>query len=460
MGPTLAMGLNGAGVAATVGKAVPLVFLLGLLGVGLVAYGFWRLTQHFHQAGSVYALAGATIGPRAGFFGGFALLGTYLAFLVCTLAATGVFAQAFLHATGIRSTGPWVAVALLAAVGVTALNSRDGRTTARTLLIVEGIGILAMLVLAAVIMGRTATGSAPRHQSLDLSVFTAGGTTYGAVMTATVFAFLSWAGFEACASLGEETDDPKRNIPRALAGSVLLTGGLYVLMMFAQTIGFGTDAQGVRAFGAAESALSSLSGQYIGTWFALVIGFTAVASAFAAALSSSAAAARMVQAMARDGFGPRALARAHPVTGAPSTALRVCGAVAAALTAVMYGTGAGAFDTYYWYATLGVLCVLVVYAVAGVGVIVFTLSGRGRIPRWELVVPVAGLGYLGFVFLQQSTGQRAPYTYFPWIAAAWCLAGVAVVLFAPSLTRRIGARLAGALVADAQLPDPNRKVPS
>lgn len=241
---------------------------------------------------------------------------------------------------------------------------------------------------------------------------------------------------------------------------MLLTGCLYVLMMFAQTIGFGTDAQGVREFGAAESALSTLSGQYIGTWFALVIAFTAVASAFAAALSSSAAAARMVQALARDGFGPRALARTHPVTGAPTTALRVCGAVAAALTAVMYGTGAAAFDTYYWYATIGVLCVLVVYAVAGVGVIVFTLSGRGRIPRYELVVPVAGLGYLGFVFLQQSSGQSAPYTYFPWIAAAWCLAGVAVVLAAPSLTRRIGARLTSVLVADAHPTDPNRKVPS
>ncbi|MEU5212475.1 APC family permease [Streptomyces sp. NPDC020742] len=460
MSPTLAMGLNGAGVAATVGKAVPLVFLLGLLGVGLVAYGFWRLTQHFNQAGSVYALAGATIGPRAGFFGGFALLGTYLAFLTCALAATGVLAQAFLHAMGLRSTGPWVAVALVTALGVTALNSRDGRTTARTLLIVEGIGILAMLVLATVIVGRTSTGSAPRHQTLDLSVFTAGGTSYGAIMTATVFAFLSWAGFEACASLGEETADPRRNIPRALAGSVLLTGGLYVLMMFAQTLGFGTDAQGVSEFSKAESALSTLSGQYIGTWFALVIAFTAAASAFAAALSSSAAAARMVQALARDGFGPRALARTHPVTGAPTAALRVCGALAAALTAVMYGTGVTAVDTYYWYATIGVLCVLVGYAVAGAGVIVFTLSGRGRIPRYELVIPCAGLGYLGFVFLQQSTGQSAPYTYFPWIAAAWCLAGVAVVLCAPSLTRRIGARLTGALAPEMSPTDINRKVPS
>ncbi|WP_307805316.1 APC family permease [Streptomyces spirodelae] len=445
MGPTLAMGINGAGVAATVGKAVPLVFLLGLLGVAVVGYGFWRLTQNFHHAGSVYALAGATIGPRAGFFGGFALLGTYLAFLVCTLAATGVFAHSFLHALGVTSTGPWIAVALIAGVGVTVLNSRDTRITARTLLIVEGIGIVAMLLLAAVVLGRTGTGSAPRHQSIDLSVFTPGAASYGAVMTATVFAFLSWAGFEACASLGEETDNPRRNIPRALAGSVLLTGALYVLMMFVQTIGFGTDDNGVSAFAEAESALVTLSGSYIGTWFSLVVAFTAVASAFAAALSSSAAASRMVLALARDGFGPAALARTDPATGAPTRALWLCGAVGGVSTVVMYGLGTSAFDTYYWYATIGVLCVLVVYALAGIGVMVFTLSGRGSIPKRELPIPLIGLGYLCFVLYKQVVGQSAPYTYFPWVAGAWCLTGVAIILLAPSLARRIGTRLTSEL---------------
>ncbi|MFC9239996.1 APC family permease [Streptomyces decoyicus] len=447
MGPTLAMGLNGAGVAAAVGPAVPLVFLLGLLGVALVGYGFWRLTQHFNHAGSVYALAGATIGPRAGFFGGFALLGTYLAFLTCTLAATSVFMHVLLQALGLDSTGPWITVALAAAVGVSILNSRDTRLTARTLLAMEGVGIVALLVLTAVILGRTATGTAPLHRTFDLSAFAPHGNGFGAIMAATVFAFLSWAGFEACASLGEETDNPRRNIPRALAGSVLLTGILYVVVMFAQTIGFGTDGAGVKAFGSSQSALSTLSEQYIGTWFGLVVTFTALTSAFAAALSSSAAAARMVYALARDGFGPKALARTDPRTGAPTTATWVTGAVAAVLCSVMQAFGSAAFDTYYWYATVGVLCVLVAYAVAGVGVIVFTLSGRGRVRRWELVIPVAGICYLAFVFLKQSTGQAAPYTYFPWIAAAWCLAGAAVVLFAPDLARRIGGRLAEELRA-------------
>ncbi|MCN9241086.1 APC family permease [Streptomyces sp. RY43-2] len=463
MGPTLAMGLNGAGVAGTVGTAVPLVFLLGLFGVALVGYGFWRLTRHISHAGSVYALAGSTIGPRAGFFGGFALLGTYLAFLACTLAATGVFVRAFLAALGVHDSGPWIVISLIAAVGVTVLNSRDTRITARALLLIEGIGILAMLVLSAVVMVRVGTGSAPRGQGFDLSPFTTGGHSTSAIVTATVFAFLSWAGFEACTSLGEETADPKRNIPRALVGSIVLTGILYVGVMFAETIGFGTDDRGIAAFTSAESALSTLAGQYIGTWFALVIAFTAAAAAFAGALSSSAAAARLCFALARDGFGPRRLARTHPRTHAPVPALRSTGVIGVLLCAAVWVAGTNAFDTYYWFATIGVLCLLVAYAVAGAGVIAFTLSGRGGIPRWEVVVPVAAIAYLVFVFTQQSTGQEAPYSYFPWIAGAWCLAGAAIVVLAPERAQRIGdslrAEQADAVGADPVPPAPADHAP-
>lgn len=450
MGPTLAMGLNGPGVAATAGRAVPLVFVLGLVGVGLVGYGFWRLTQHFNHAGSVYALAGATIGPRAGFFGGFALLGTYFFFLVCTNAAVGVFANAFLQQVGVHSTGPWVVFAVLTSVGVSILNARDTRITARTLLVIEGIGILAMLVLALVVVGGSAVGighgsEAGGPAALDLSTFTSGGTTWSAIMTATVFAFLSWAGFEACASLGEETDDPKRNIPRALVGSVILTGILYVLMMFTQTIGFGTDAAGVKAFSEAESPLSILSDHFIGAWFGLIVAFTAVASAFASSLSSSAAASRMVYALARDGFGPKRLARLDPSTGVPRQALLAVVLVALIADGIVWACGVGAFDSYYWFATLGVLCVLVAYAVVGVGVIVFILKRRSPIRVREAAFPTVGIAYLLFVFYKQSTGQDAPYSYFPWIAGAWCAVGAIVVFAAPGLASRIGQRLTGEL---------------
>jgi amino acid transporter len=93
MAPTLAMSLNGIGPAGLVGASVPLAFLMTFAAVGLVAYSFVRLTQRFNHAGSVYALAGASIGPRAGFFSGFGLLGVYLAFALGTAPPPGCSAS-------------------------------------------------------------------------------------------------------------------------------------------------------------------------------------------------------------------------------------------------------------------------------------------------------------------------------------------------------------------------------
>ena len=118
------------------------------------------------------------------------------------------------------------------------LSGRDIRLLAKILLAIEGVGILSMIVLVVVIFAK---GGAPTT-GVDFSAFSFDGVSASAVLSAVVAAFLSWAGFEACASMGEETDDPGRNIPRALAGTLILTGVLFVIVMFAQVVGFGTDA--------------------------------------------------------------------------------------------------------------------------------------------------------------------------------------------------------------------------
>src|SRR4051794_8021906 len=86
MAPTAAMALNGVVPAGIVGAAVPLVFLIATVGVLFVSYAFVRLSAHFSHAGSVYAFSGATLGPRAGFFAGWALFGTYLCFTAASAA--------------------------------------------------------------------------------------------------------------------------------------------------------------------------------------------------------------------------------------------------------------------------------------------------------------------------------------------------------------------------------------
>jgi amino acid transporter len=95
MAPTAAMALNGTVPAQLIGRAVPLAFIFATVGVVFVSYAFIRLSAHFSHAGSVYAFSGATLGPHAGFFSGWALLGTYLAFTAASTAEAGLFGVAF-----------------------------------------------------------------------------------------------------------------------------------------------------------------------------------------------------------------------------------------------------------------------------------------------------------------------------------------------------------------------------
>lgn len=442
MGPVMAMSLNGIGIAGLVGSGVPFTFVVSFIGTIFVAYAFIRLTRYITHAGSVYALAGSTLGARAGFFGGFALLGTYVFFAVCIAGACGVFFEAMMAEFGVTMPSwTWVIIPVVVAVFALILNVRESTVTARTLLGIGFVGIAAMVILSVVIIVRVATGDAPVSTGVDFSVLLPGDAPISAVMTAAVFGFLSWAGFESGAALGEETHNPKQAVPRALLLAVLVAGVIYVVVMFAQTIGFGTDAEGVAAFAGSSSTLTALASTYIGQWFAVLIAIFAFLVAFASLLSSTAAAARLLFALARDGFGPKSFASTSPKTGVPvhSTVFVV---VLTAVLAVGFGLfGATSVDVYYWFATIATLCMVVAYGMTSVGVIKYTFSRGSKIPKWEIVLPVLGLAFLAYVYFIQIAGQVAPYSYFPWISGAWCLIGLVIVLVNPSLADRIGSRL-------------------
>jgi amino acid transporter len=114
---------------------------------------------------------------------------------------------------------------------------------------------------------------------------------------------------------------------------------------------------------------------------------------------------------------------------------------------VMAAVGTSSVDLYFYAATIGTLCLLVAYGVTGAGAIRFLfLGGTARAPRWQLVFPALGVLYLAFVLYKQLYPvPDSPYNLFPYIAGAWVLAGLAVVVLQPALARRIGERLTAEL---------------
>ena len=454
VGPTLAMAGNGQELVGTVGKAVPLVFVIGLVGVSLVGYSFMRLTRHLNHAGSAYALVGVTVGPRTGFFAGFAMLGAYLGFSIGTLTLTAVFANSFLaelqRETGHHVQLPWPATVLAAGAISFALTGRDARLLAKILLGIEGVGIAAMVVLSLAIFHR---GGAPAT-GIDWHTFTTSGVPVTAVLAGVVTAFLCWAGFEACTSMGEETDHPTREIPRAIFGTLALTGVLFVVVMFAQTIGFGTDAAGLRTFERSTNTLGDLANTYIGQWFSLLIILTATVGSFGCQMATSATSGRMLFAFARDGMAPEALAHIDPGTGGPRRAiwLAVAIGIAANLLCAASGwppavTGDRALDTYVVFAVAGSVCLMVCYLLVEVAAAWFVGAPRfvavhGGTGKFAgIVLPGAGVVVIAVVLwfsVKDSTGWSAA----PVLGVYWCAAGLTIALAASSRARRMGAALA------------------
>jgi amino acid transporter len=72
------------------------------------------------------------------------------------------------------------------------------------------------VILVVIIVVKLIAGSAPGDQGITADIFDVpSGTSLDTVATAAVFGFLSFAGFEGAASLGEETADPKHRSPRS-----------------------------------------------------------------------------------------------------------------------------------------------------------------------------------------------------------------------------------------------------
>jgi amino acid transporter len=441
MAPSMAANINPQGTAGSVGRAVPLAFLIATLGVLLVAYVFVRLCQRFHHAGSVYAFVAATLGARAGTVAGWSLMGTYFFYGVVTSTAAGIFGASFLHQVGLLGDpAGWVPflIGALVLVLVWLLTVMPVRGGTRVLLTVEGATVALILAVSVAVLAHLFAGTAPDGLRPTWSVFSvAPGTDTSALFLGAVFGFLSFAGFEAAATLGEEARQPRRDIPRAILGTAIFGGAYFVFVTAVEVMGFGTSDEGVQAFTQSGSLLGDLGTRYVGAWVGDLISLGAAISAFGCALACAVGASRLLFALSRDAGGDRGLGRVSRL-GTPARAAVVVVAAMYLIIAVCgWGAGAAAMDVFLWSGTIGTLILLVVYLVTTVGAIRLLFFTPPRtVPAWELVIPVLALVVLGYTVFRNvvpyPTGAAAA---FPIVAGGWILLGVLAVALVPQLAR-------------------------
>ena len=123
-----------------------------------------------------------------------------------------------------------------------------------------------------------------------------------------VFTILALSGFESVAPLGEETENPKRNLPLAIVGSTILVALFYMFVNWGVLVGEGTD--NVKNFTSADQIFELGRRLWGGAWIIILIA--AVNSALAVCIAIQNATTRVLFDMGR----VRALPRC-PGEGAP-----------------------------------------------------------------------------------------------------------------------------------------------
>jgi amino acid transporter len=307
----------------------------------------------------------------------------------------------------------------------------------------EGISVTLIVILMIVIVVKLIAGTAPGNQSITADAFKLPpGTTFSVVASASVFGFLSFGGFEGAASLGEESDNPRREIPRAIRNAVLGCGIFYILCITVQTWGFGTDAAGVKAFSTSGAPLGDLARSYVGQGMSEAIDLGAMISAFASGLAATAAGARILFALSRDTVVGSALGRASTRTGAPAGALTVVLGTGVAVIVIQRLAGVNAVNAFFYPGTIGILSLLVAYALTNIGAIRYLFIKARRAPLWEIVFPILAIIVVGYTLYKNVHGVPFPYNRFPFYVAAWLVVGLLIVLLWPGLSARIGATMA------------------
>jgi amino acid transporter len=424
--PTVTAAFNITLVVQATGPAAPLAFAIGTVAMALIALSFMAFTHRVAHAGSAYAYITHTFGRRMGFVAGWTILLTYFGFGTGFAALVGSFTSAAIEdAFGVNSTLLWLAIGGAALLVSWWLAFRDMRLAGRLMLWLEGAAVIGILGLCIAILRQVHPGMA---QTLATFRPAPGFNGWAGMGFGMVFSILSFAGFEGAATLGEETVNPRRNIPIALFATVIGSGLFFIFVGYCEVIGFGPA--GIKDLGNSQAPLNDLALRYASPRVAIALDLAAATSCFSGILGCLAAAGRILFALGRVGLS-RPLADVHAVHGTPAVAVSAA-AIVIILPFVLWGPFVGAGNFYSYTSTIAVLALILVYiAVGGAEVVEASREGRAL---WPAACVLGPLLLVWVLYRSVYPVPDFPNNLWPYVALAWMFAAWAILKARPKIS--------------------------
>jgi len=389
-----------ANVAGSLGAAAPIAYFVCAVAMGLIVFCIADAGSRVPLTGGPYAYVGTAFGPFVGFMAGVLLwmLGSF-----ATAAVATVFASSLgLLVPGLSGRTRETAV-LIAVFGFWSLVNLRGVALAVRFNSIATVAKLLPLLMVAI-------GGAFFVDSRNLQI--AAVPAVGDIARTSLLLIFAFAGIECALVPSGEVRDTARTVPRAIALAMIGITTLYVVLQVV--------AQGILGPALARSTVAPLAdaaGATLGGWARALLLAGATVSMFGHLGGMTLSIPRIVFALARDGYLPRALSAVDPVYRAPQAAILVQALIALALAV------SGTFEKL---AILGNVSALALYL--GCALASWRLQHTNpveRIAPLRSVVPWLAAGVIVWL-LSGTTGDE-------WLAFGVCLSAAALIYLA---TRR------------------------
>jgi amino acid transporter len=427
----LIIGVNFAARGA--GTSAPLAVLLAAVGTFALGWIVAQYARRIHAAGSLYDYVsnglGTTLGATAGwlYYGGTIILATGLGILI-----GGYIHDSLLPGLEISLDIPiWVWDAVLA-VGLFAVLFFGVQISTRVQLTLALVSIAVVLIFFVTVIADLggANDVAKAFSPSPDDGFT--GVLFGVL-----YGVLIFVGFETAANLAEETAEPKRSIPRAVLGAVVVVSLFYLIASYVEVAGFGFDMQVITSpevSGAPLFALGAPGTQFGSEFWLKALLVVVFLDMLAVYVGASVASTRGVFALARDRRLPAPLAAVSQRFGTPAGAIALLVVIQVLLIVASEGWNSlfaleglpHYFSLFVWCSTFGGFALLVVYLVMSIGALsgLRSESGFGGI----VIASILGIAITGAAIFGSFYKVPSPTILAPTYALIWAALGLVCMI--------------------------------
>jgi amino acid transporter len=405
-------------IVSNAGVTAPLAYLGAFVIALMLGYVLAQFSRYMTSTGTYYTYVSQSLGGRMGFL----VAWIYLLFYPVVVAQVGSFMGDTLQGT-LKAEYGWnvkwwyFMIFLIILVAVTAYRGIELSTG---VVVVLGI-VETLIVLALALSGFADSGSG----GVNLHWLNPSNAPSGhALFLGVVFAIFAISGWDAAAPLGEESEDPKRTVPRGVMGSIIILGVFLVIVSWGQTAGWGT--KDIKGFAGSSELPAFVLGHRFwgGAWVIVLIAL--LNSAIAVAIATTNSATRFIYGMARTGVLPQQLTKIHPRYRTPVAAIGFQTIVNIGLGLIL-PIGVGVANVYNITGTWFTFAL----AAANLGLYFYVRNKHPQDFNWvkHALVPLIGTVALGFVVYYSLNPLPAwPIKLAPLVVVLWLALGVVMLV--------------------------------